>query len=197
MVANPAGGEFVAVAGDVVLEGLDGQRILARERFKAALRHRERIVREVELLLLLVPLEHRKIDDPAELEPAFVDELELLPDFRAREAGEFGEFFRIAGDEKRRVARFEAERRPDRLGALRADVVGERPTRAHTRRVWVSRERRLVLGAVEEQDIAEPRLAFALRPGIHPVGEGALAAAGSRNAPRLRSSRSQAGARTA
>ena len=57
------------------------------------------------------------------------------------------------------------------------------PRAADTRRVRVSGERRLVLGAIEEQDIAEPRLAFALRPGIHPVGEGALAAARSRKRP--------------
>ena len=142
-------------------------------------------MREVDLLLVLVPLEHREIDDPGELEPVLVDELELLPHFRAREPREFGELVRIARDEERRVARLEPELNADRLGSLRADVVGDRTAPAHSARLRVGRERRLVAGAVEEQDVAEARLALALRPGVHPVGEGALAAARRRDRPDL------------
>ena len=37
--------------------------------------------------------------------------------------------------------------------------------------------------AIEEQDVTQPRLPLALRPGVHAVGEGALAAAGRGNGP--------------
>ena len=46
-------------------------------------RHRERVVGEVDLLLLLVPLVHREIDDPAEGEAVLVDEVELAADLAA------------------------------------------------------------------------------------------------------------------
>ena len=61
--------------------------------------------------------------------------LRSCADLGAREAGEFGELVRIAGDEERRVARLQAERRADRLDALRADVVGERAAPADARRL--------------------------------------------------------------
>src|SRR6185295_15680758 len=55
-------------------------------------------------------------------------------------------------------------------GSLRADVVGQR-TRA--------------LAALAPHDVAEPRLAFALRPGVHAVTEGARTGAGSGDGPDL------------
>jgi hypothetical protein len=68
MVADAARGDLEAVADDVVLERLDRQRILVLQRIDAALRHRERVVREVDLLVVLVVLVHREVDDPAQRE---------------------------------------------------------------------------------------------------------------------------------
>ena len=48
------------------------------ERFEPALRHRERIVAEDDLLGVLVPLVHRKVGDPAEAKGILLDEVELL-----------------------------------------------------------------------------------------------------------------------
>ena len=53
---------------------------LALQRIKAALRHRERIVREVDLLVVLAVLVHREVDDPGELEPLLVREVQFLAD---------------------------------------------------------------------------------------------------------------------
>ena len=75
MVADAAGSKFIPVAGDVVLKGLDRQRVLGLQRRQAALRHGERIVRKVDLLFVLVPFEHRKIDNPGEFEPVLFDKL--------------------------------------------------------------------------------------------------------------------------
>ena len=50
----------------------------------------------------------------------------------------------------------------DLLGALRPDVLGERA--------------RAALLALAPEDVAEPRLALVLRPGVHAVAEGAVAA---------------------
>ena len=113
-------------------------------------RHRERVVGEVDLLLLLVPLVHREVDDPAELEAVLVDEVEFLADLGARGTGELHELVRPAGDEERRVADAEAELVRDLLGALRPDVARERTSAA--------------LFAFTPEDVAEARLALALRP---------------------------------
>src|SRR3954462_9909709 len=84
-------------------------------------------MREVDLLLLLVPLEHREIDDPAELEAVLLNEVEVLADLGTRGAGEFYEIGRIAGNEEHRVACLEAELRAKLFGALRPDIVGDGP----------------------------------------------------------------------
>src|SRR5207237_3205866 len=74
------------------------------------------------------------------------------------------------GDEEGGIALFQSERIADCGGPFRTDVVGKR-TRA--------------LAAFTPHDVAETRLALALRPGIHPVTEGAAAAAGCRDRPHL------------
>ena len=99
------------------------------QRLEAALRHRERIVREVDLLVFLVVLVHREVDDPGEFEPILVDQVQLLAEFGSREACKFPEFVGIAGDEERRIALLQAELRADRRGPLRADIVGKRDLR--------------------------------------------------------------------
>ena len=56
------------------------------QRLQPALRHRERVVAEVDLLGRLVVLEHREVDDPAELEGVLGDQAQLLADLGARAA---------------------------------------------------------------------------------------------------------------
>jgi hypothetical protein len=115
-------------------------------------RHRERIVGEVDLLLLLAPLVHREVDDPAQFEAVLLDQVEVLADFGARGARELHELLRLAGDEEHRVAVLQAKLRAQLFGPLGAEIVGDRPAADH--RAIVERK----------EDIAEPRLALALRP---------------------------------
>ena len=140
------------------------------QRLEPALRHRERVVREVDLLVFLVVFVHREVDDPGELEPVLVDQVQLLAELGAREAGEFPELVGIAGDEERGIALLQAELRADRRGPLRADIVGKRTG---------------ALAALAPHDVAEPGLALALRPGVHAVAERARAAAGAGDRPDL------------
>ena len=144
-------------------------RIEREEFLDRHVRHREWIVREVDLLLLLVPFVHREIDDPAELEAVLGDQAELFADLGARGTGELDEVLRLAGDEEAGVADAEPQLIGDLLGALRPDVLGERTGAA--------------LLAFAPEDVAEARLAFALRPGIHAVAEGAVAAFRRRDRP--------------
>ena len=125
--------------------GVEREKFLDRQ-----VRHRERIVREVDLLLLLVPFVHREIDDPAELEAVLLDQVELLADLGARRAREFHEVLRLAGDEEHGVADAKPELIGNLLGALRPDILGERA--------------RAALLAFAPEDVAKPRLALALRP---------------------------------
>ena len=72
VVPDGAGGQLHAVADEVILVGVDVQRIhLAalglEQRLHAAVGHRERVVAELQLAGLVADLVHREVDDPAEL----------------------------------------------------------------------------------------------------------------------------------
>ncbi len=64
VVTNRPGRKLDSVTHDVVLVRQNFQRVVALQRVQAPLRHAERIVRKLNLLRVLVPLVHRKIDDP-------------------------------------------------------------------------------------------------------------------------------------
>ena len=104
MVADRARGDLKAVAHHVVLEGLDGERILVFSAFNATLRHGERIVREVDLLFFLVPLVEGEVDDPGEREFILVGVAQFLADAGAGIACELHELLRTAGDEEAGIA---------------------------------------------------------------------------------------------
>ena len=78
MVTYCAGGQFHAVAYDVVLISQDLQRIHSIQRFQAALGHRERIVGESDLLRLGIQLKHREIVHIAETVSILLDQIQLL-----------------------------------------------------------------------------------------------------------------------
>src|SRR6266478_415575 len=156
VVADAARSNLVAVAGDVVLKRLDGQRVLDLQRLKPALRHRKWIVREVDLLLFLVVFVHRKIDDPGEFEPIPFDQVQLVAEFGAGKAGKLPELVGIAGDEERGIAILQPQGIAYSRCPFRADVIGERTC---------------ALAALAPHDVTEPGLALALRPGIHAVAE--------------------------
>jgi hypothetical protein len=101
VVPDRAGGDFVAVADEVVLVGEDRERVLLFERFEPALRHGKRVVRELDLLGLLVHFVHRVIDDPGEFEDVLLDEVELLGDFFAHRAEDFGGLGFVGSAEKK------------------------------------------------------------------------------------------------
>jgi hypothetical protein len=83
-------------------------------------------VAEIDLLFVLVPFVEREVDDPGEFEAVAVDQVEFLAGARARIAGKPGELFRVAGSKEAGVARLQAKLHADRLGALLADVLGDR-----------------------------------------------------------------------
>ena len=104
VVPNRPRRQLDAVTHDVVLPGQDRERVLGLERLHAALRHRERVVAELDPAGVLVDLVHRVIDDPAEAEFALGVELKLGADFHPCRGGEGVEDLRHPTDEERRVA---------------------------------------------------------------------------------------------
>src|SRR5215470_17500449 len=124
-------------------------------------------MREVDPPLLLVPLIHREIDDPAELEAIGLGEPKLVADFDARLASKRSERLRRSRHKEHGIAIIEPDLLTDRLGPVRADVLGDGTCAL----------------AFAKEDVAETRLAFALRPGIHTVAERAAAAALDRDRP--------------
>ncbi len=127
------------------------------QRFEATLRHRERVVREVDLLFFLAPFIEREVDDPGEGEFVLVDEVQFLAHQRAGITGEAVEFLRTASDEEAGITHIETHLLADRIGAFRSDVFGN----------WTS----TTLLAFAPEDITESGLALRLRPAIHAVTE--------------------------
>src|SRR5690348_7108491 len=170
VIANRARRQLDAVADDVVLERFDRQRVLAFERIKAALRHREGIVRELDLAGFLVAFVHREIDDPTEFEDTVARQIEIAAEFDARGGGERPEYGGLAGDEEYGLAVLEAKLRPQTFGAFGAEIGGYRAG---------------AIGTAEE-DVTHAGLTLALRPGIHAIAEGAIATARCWNRPDAR-----------
>ncbi len=162
MVAHRARAQLVAVADDVVLVGQDVQGVLGLQGLHLALRHREGVVREVDVVGLLVHLEHREVDDPDEFEAVLVDQLQVGPDLGAGRARELVEGLRITGDEEGGVALPQADAGHQSLRGLGAEVLGDRAAPGA-----------LVLAP---EDVAEAGLPLALGPRVHTVAERAAAA---------------------
>ncbi|CUX13362.1 conserved hypothetical protein [Agrobacterium genomosp. 5 str. CFBP 6626] len=173
LVTDRAGGDFEAVADRVILEGLDGKRIVAFQRFQTALRHGEGVVGKVDLLFFLVIFEEGEIDDPAHFETVAIDQVQLVGGTGARLTGELVELRGITGNEEAGVARLEAELLAQRLGAFFADVLGERTGTADLAVLFLP------------EDVAEARLALALRPGVHAIAESARTTGLGRDRPDL------------
>ncbi len=164
VVADRARAQLHAVADDVILPGEDVERVLGLQRLHPALRHREGVVAEVDLLLLVIIFEHREIDDPAEAERALLDQVELLGDAGPGEAGELGRLGFLAGGEENAVVGAKAHRVGERVHAFGAVVLGDRaaPFAALAGR------------------IAEAGEALAPRPFVHVVEEFAALFGGAR-----------------
>ena len=81
----------------VMLEILSLSLASSSRKLVVVVRHRERVVGEVDLLLLLVPFVHREVDDPAEFELVLVGEVQLTADTVTRLAGEF---YKVEGDRR-------------------------------------------------------------------------------------------------
>ena len=107
---------------------------------------------KVDLLLVLVPLEEREIDDPAELETVAVDEVQFLAGAGAGGTCEGDEFLRIAGSKEGSIALAQTELNADSFSALLADVLGDRAGAFK------------LVAFLAPEDVAEARLALALRP---------------------------------
>ena len=126
---------------------------------------------EVELLVVLVPFVEREVDDPCQFETITIDEVQFFTSARAGIASELVELGRQTGNEEAGIAVFETHLRADRFRALFTDVLGNRTSAFK------------LVAFLAPEDIAETRLAFALRPGIHAVTECARTAGLGRNCP--------------
>ena len=155
MVPDCARRQLVSVADDVVLPRLDLERILVFQRVHLALRHRERVVAEVDLLRVLVIFEHREIDDPAELEAAFLDQAQLFGHAGARGARQLGGVLFLTRREEEAVVFAQAEFGIELFHAFGAVVLGDRATKF----------------AALASDVAKPGEALAPCPVVHLVEE--------------------------
>src|SRR5690606_3288235 len=173
VIADAARGQLVAVADEVVLVSLDLELFFdGRRRIEsraAALGQGERVMREVDLLLVLVPFVEREVHDPGEFDSVLAAQVQLAANPLPGEPGELVEAHWSTGHEEAGVAHFQAELIADSARSFRTDVLGDRAGTAFL--------------ALAPEDVTKARLALALRPGVHAVAEGAAAAAGSGHRP--------------
>ncbi|MBA7588834.1 hypothetical protein ES708_30904 [subsurface metagenome] len=78
MYPDRAGAQLRAVADQVVEISLYRSRVFFHIRDVALLGHCEHVVSRIPFLLLLVPFEERKIDDPAEAELTLIVQVQFL-----------------------------------------------------------------------------------------------------------------------
>ena len=149
---------FKAVASKVILITTHCERV-AGQRIHAALRHREGVVLEVDLAGLVVLLVDREVDDPSESEAVCLGQAQLGTDHVARLARHALEARGLAAEEEGGVTDVEPKLLADRLGALRADVLGERAGGLDA------------LALVAPEDIAHAGQTLFLRECVHPVAE--------------------------
>src|SRR5690606_37710905 len=152
LVTDGARSDLEPVTDRVILIGFKRQRIGAVKSFDAALRHGERVVREVDLLLFFVPFVEREVDDPAKLKPVAIDEVQLLASPCAGSACKRSELLRIACCKEAGVAVTEAKLLADGFGALFANVLGDRPGALD------------LVTFLAPENVAKARLPLALRP---------------------------------
>src|SRR5262249_43573543 len=157
MVADGPARQLDAVADDVVLIRLERQRVLRLERVQAALRHRKRIVAELDFPGLLVTLVHREIDHPAESKGVLFDESELLAETCPRLAGQTVRGCALVAYEEHRVAIRGARRAAKRRQPCLVQEFRDRSAG----------------GAIGEDDVAEPGRALVARPLVQLVEEAA------------------------
>ena len=162
VVADRAREDFIAVAGQVILIAQHVERIALKRR-DPALGHRERVVAEVDLALI-IGLIHREIDDPGKFMHRCVGQPEFFADHVARPSCDAFETGRRTAKEEGRIALAQTQLLTDRLGALGTDVF----------RQGTSAFQPLLTLAPE--DIAHARQALFLRELVHPVAEFARAA---------------------
>src|SRR5271169_2250966 len=160
VIADRAGGQLDAIANDVVLMGDDIERILLFERREPALRHRERVVTELDFTGLLVQLIHWKIDDPAEFEHPVLGQAEIAPDLQPSGGGERRKLLWLAANKKDCVAIAEPEFVAQSFGRLRRQVPSDRTGTF----------------AIAEENVSKPWLALRLGPSVHLIAKGAAAA---------------------
>src|SRR5207248_655859 len=127
MVADCSRGQLDPVADDVVLVSEDLEGIQTFERVEPALRHRKRVVAELDLPGIFVPFVHRKIGHPAELEDTLPGEAELAPDPEPRGAGEGCKALWHAAHKKNRIAVSEPQLAAQLDGRRRAEASCDRP----------------------------------------------------------------------
>ena len=128
VVADRARRELDAVADDVVLVRLDGERVLGIERLKPALRHREGVVREDDLARLRVLLEEREVYDPAEAVDAVLADVvrQVVGDVGADDPREAVALVDVGGHEEERVGRLHARDLLHLLKLLRREELRDR-----------------------------------------------------------------------
>ena len=130
VVPDRAGRQFNTVTDDIVLERFQLKLLLDRigllQRFHTALRHGERVVREVDLLVVLVPLIHREIDDPAELEDTLLNKLQLFANLVAGSAGQLVSGVMVASGEEDTVACAQPESLKEGFQVIGVEVLQHR-----------------------------------------------------------------------
>src|SRR5690606_32825270 len=128
-----AAADLVAVAHDVVGRGLGARRVLVEPveplrggRGEGVVDRGPRAVPDGDVVVLVGPLEQRRVDDPDEGPRVLVDEADAVRDLQTGRAEQGARLVRLRRGEEDRVTRLSAGGRGQAGALLLADVLGDR-----------------------------------------------------------------------
>ena len=117
------------ITNNIILKRLYGQRVLPLQRRHPALRHRKRIMRKHNLLLLLIKLIHRKIHNPTKPKFSSRNQPQILPQPSPHNPRKLRRIQRLPRRKKHRIPGRQPTQNPNLLRPLRIQILSNRPQR--------------------------------------------------------------------
>lgn len=159
MVKDREGGNLKKIEEEIVMIGINLKRVNVLKRINEKMRNGERIMRKVDIIVVIVKLVEREIDNKRKLKKVEIEEIKLLEWEGEGIEWEFVEIGRKERKEEEGIEVLKENMIEDRLGEILEDIIGDR-------------ERELkIVELIEKEDIEKERMELDMRKGINEVEE--------------------------
>lgn len=159
MVKDREGGNLKKIEEEIIMIGINLKRVNVLKRINEKMRKGERIMRKVDIIVVIVKLVEREIDNKRKLKKVEIEEIKLLEWEGEGIEWEFVEIGRKERKEEEGIEVLKENMIEDRLGEILEDIIGDR-------------ERELkIVELIEKEDIEKERMELDMRKGINEVEE--------------------------